>query len=212
MRILALLLAGLIWIGLTLLVRATLDFQYRRREENDYLEIRLSALRGLWKFNLSVPTVKLEWEKGPQIDMQQTTVASTGEKRKSRNRFKVRYFRRGFFYRLIPRIPKILIRLQRVKNKFYRGIHCTLVNWKIGIGYEDPSQTALATGTFWGLLGYSLARLYRQVTMDTREPRISVEPNFQKVGFSCDVHCIFNFRIGHIMFVGLDLVRAFIRR
>lgn len=209
MRILALLLAGLFWIGLTLLVRVTVDFQYYRREENDHIEVQLSALHGLWTFCLSVPTVQLEWEKGPQIEVQETSVAPTGEKRKARGRIKFRYFRRRFFYHLIPQIPRILIHLQRAKNKFYRGIHCTFFHWKIGIGYEDPSHTAWAAGTFWGMLGYSLARLYRQVTMETREPKISVEPNFQKKGFSCDLHCIFNLRIGHIMFVGLDLVRAF---
>lgn len=211
MRILALLLAGLIWIGLTLLVRATVDFTYYRREENDHIEIQLSALHGLWTFCMSVPTVKLEWEKGPQIEVQQASVAPSGEKRKGQSRIRFRYLRRGFLYRLVPQIPRILIRLQRAKNKFYRGIHCTYIHWKIIIGYEDPSLTAWAAGTFWSILGYSLARLYRQVTMETREPKLFVEPNFQKTGFSCDLHCIFKLRIGHIMFVGLDLIRAFVR-
>ena len=211
MRILALLIAGLIWIGLTLLVRATVDFKYCRSEENDHLEIKLSALHGLWTFRISIPTVQLEWEKGPQIEVQQSSVAPTGEKRKGRRRIKFRYFRRSFFYHLIPQIPRILHHLQQAKNKFYRGIHCTYVHWKIGIGYEDPCHTAWAAGTFWGMLGYSLTRLYQQVTMEVREPQIFVEPNFKKIGFSCDIHCIFNLRIGHIMFVGLDLVRAFIR-
>jgi hypothetical protein len=211
-RILALLLAVLIWIGITLLIRATVDFQYHRYEENDLLEIHLSALGGLWKFRYTIPTVQLEWEKGPQIEMQQTSAAPTGEKRKARNQIMFRYLRSGFFYRLVPQIPTMLIRLQRVKNRFYRGIHCTYMNWKIGIGYENPTHTAIAAGTFWGMLGYSIARLYRYVTVDAQEPKLCVEPNFQKVGFSCDVHCIFNLRIGHIMFVGLDLVRIFMRR
>jgi hypothetical protein len=211
LRILALLIAIFIWIALTLMIRATVDFQYCRREENDHFEIRLSALHGLWKFNLQVPTVQLEWEKGPQIQTQETSIAPTGEKRKSRNKIKFRYFNRGFFYHFIPQLPKMLIQLQRVKNKFYRGIHCTLVDWKVGIGYEDPAETAIVAGSFWGMLSYSLARLYRQVTMETKEPRIQVEPNFQKQGFRCTIHCIFNLRIGHIMFVGLDLVRIFMR-
>lgn len=211
MRILALLLAVLIGIALTLMIRATVDFQYRRREENDHLEIRFSALRGFWELKFQLPTVQLEWEKGPQIKVQQAAVAPTGEKRKVRNKVKFRYFHRRFFYHLIPQIPQILYHLQRIKSKFYRGIHCTLVDWKIGVGYEDPDQTALAAGSFWGMLGYSLARLYRQVTMDTREPKIHVEPRFQKPGFTCDIRCIFNLRIGHIMFVGLDLIWTFMR-
>jgi hypothetical protein len=193
------------------MVRATVDFKYCRREENDFVECKISALRGFWTFVMTVPTVQLEWEKGPQIEVQQNSLAATGEKRTAQSKIKFRYFRRGFFYRLFPKIPRILIHLQRAKNKFYRGIHCTDVNWKIGIGYEDPCLTAWAAGAFWGMLGYSLAKLYRQVTMEAREPMILVEPNFQRPGFYCDLHCIFNLRIGHIMFVGLDLVRVFIR-
>lgn len=194
-----------------MLIRATVDFQYRRQEENDHLEINLTALRGLWTLKLNIPTVQLEWEKGPQLEVEETTVAPTGEKRKARNRFKFRYVYLQFFYHFIPIIPNMLLQMQRIKNKFYRGIHCTLVDWKIGIGLEDPADTAIAAGGFWGMLGYSLAKLYRQVTMDDREPKILVEPNFQNQGFYCKFHCIFNLRIGHIILVGLDLVRTFIR-
>jgi hypothetical protein len=210
-QILALLIAILIWIALTLRVRATVDFQYRRHGENDDLQIQLSALHGLWKFRLSVPTVQLEWEKGPQLEVQATSKAPSGEKRTAKNRLKFRYLRRGFILKLIPQIPAMLIRLQRAKKRFYRGIHCTFVDWQIAIGYKDPADTAVAAGAFWGMLGYSLARLYNQVTMDTKEPKIYVEPNFKKIGFACDIHCIFNLRIGHIMFVGLQLYRAFRR-
>jgi hypothetical protein len=61
------------------------------------------------------------------------------------------------------------------------------------------------------MLGYSMARLHRQVTMEDEKPEIFVQPNFQKIGFSTDLHCIFKLRIGHIMFVGLDFIRAFRR-
>lgn len=211
MRILALLLASLIGLGLTLLVRATVDFHYRRQEENDHLEIKLSAVGGLWKFKFQIPSVKLEWEEGPQLEVKQQSQAGTGEKRKAKSKVRFRYFRRGFFFHLWPKIPGILFQLQRAKVKFYRGIHCTFLDWKVGIGYENAAYTAIVAGSFWSVLGYSLAKLYRQVTMDTEKPQISVVPDFNKPGFSCDIRCIFNLRIGHIMFVGLDLVRAFIR-
>lgn len=212
MQILALLAAALIWLGMIMWVKATLNFRYSRHKENDNLEIHLSALGGFWKFRLSIPTIKLEWENGPRIETEQEAEAPTGEKRKAFQELKVRYFKRSFFYQLFPNIPSLLIAFDRVKKKFYRGIHCTEYDWKIEYGHENPARTAIVTGSFWAMLGYTLGRMYNQVTMDTQEPRIMVEPHFKKPGFSCDIQSSYDLRMGHIMLVGLDLVRIIIRR
>ncbi|HVJ48378.1 DUF2953 domain-containing protein [Desulfitobacterium sp.] len=211
MRILALLLASMLGLGLILLVRATVDFHYRRQEENDHLEIKMSAVGGLWRFKLQIPTARLEWEEGPQLEVKDETLVTTGEKRVTKLNVRFRYFRRGFFSHLWPRIPGLLLQLQRAKTKFYRGIHCTFLDWKVRIGSEDAAYTAIAAGSFWSMFGFFLSQLYRQVTVDTDQPQILVVPDFNKPGFSCNIHCIFKLRIGHIMVIGLDLVRVFIR-
>ncbi|AHF07310.1 DUF2953 domain-containing protein [Desulfitobacterium metallireducens] len=211
MRILALLLASLIGLGLILLIRATVDFQYRRQAENDHLEIQMSAVGGLWKFKLQVPTARLTWEEGPQLEVLEETQAVTGEERDTKVNVRFRYFRRGFFYRLWPMIPRLLSKLNHIKVKFYRGIHCTLLDWKVKVGCKDAAYTAILAGNFWSMIGYSLAKLYRQVTMDTNHPQLSVIPNFNQPGFSCELHCVFKLRIGHIMVVGVDLIRLVMR-
>lgn len=211
MRILALLLASLIGLGLTLLVRATVDFHYRRQEENDHLEIRMSAAGGLWKLKFVIPSIRLEWEEGPHLELKKKTQVPKGKEKKRKLDVRFRYFRRGFFFHLWPRIPSLLLLLERAKTKFYRGIHCTFVDWKVRIGSEDAAYTAIAAGSFWSMLGFSLTHLYRQVTVDTEQPHILVVPDFNKRGFSCDIRCIFKLRFGHIMIVGLDLIRVFIR-
>lgn len=210
MQVLALLVAALIWLGMVFFVKARLDFHYSRIEENDHLEIHLSALGGFWKFQLTIPTIKLEWEEGVNILTQQVAKAPTGEKRKAFQELKVRYFRGSFFYELFPHIPYLLIAFDRIKRKFYRGIHCTEYEWKIDYGHENPAVTALVTGSFWAMLGYLLGRMYNQVTMETPEPRIMVEPHFKKPGFSCDIKSSFNLRLGHILLVGLDTGRLVI--
>lgn len=212
MQILALLVAVLIWLGMVMWIKASLDFHYSRHKENDNLDIRLSALGGFWKFQLSIPTIKLEWEEGLKILTQQEAQAPTGEKRKAYQELKVRYFKTGFFYELFPNIPSLLIAFNRIKKKFYKGIHCTEFNWKIEYGHENPAITALTVGSFWAMLGYSLGRMYNQVTMDTQEPKIMVQPQFKKPGFSCNIQSSFNLRLGHAFLVGLALARLIIRR
>ena len=211
MRILALLIAFIIWIIFISMIKATVDFKYTRREENDHIKINIKALGGLWKFNLEIPTIKLEWEKGPELLVSEQTSAGTGEKRKAQDKLMFRYIRRRLLYKLFPQIPSLLFGIKKAKAKFYKRIHCSYVNWKLGIGYKEPHDTAIAAGSLWAVLGFSLSRLYRQVTVDTPNPQILVEPNFKKEGFFCDLHCIFKLRIGHIIVVGLDLVRTFMR-
>ncbi|ACL21441.1 Protein of unknown function (DUF2953) [Desulfitobacterium sp. LBE] len=211
-QILALLVAMFIWLMMILWIKASLDFRYSRIEENDDLEIHLSALGGFWKFRLSIPTIKLEWEEGPKIAAEQEAQAPTGETRKAVQQLKMRYFKKSFFYELFPNIPSLLIAFTRLKKKFYRGIHCTEYDWKIEYGHENPAVTALVSGSFWAMLGYSMGRMYNQVTMDVQEPRIMVVPQFKKPGFRCDIQSSFNLRIGHILLVGAELARLIWRR
>jgi len=205
MQFLAFLLALVIWFGIIFWVKATIVFHYSRREENDHLELKLSALGGFWQFKLVVPTLKLDLEQGIGLLTQQEARAPTGEKRKAIQKLKVRYLRVGFFYALFPHLPYLLKEFNKIKRQFYRGIHCTEFDWEVEYGHTNPAVTALVSGSFWAMLGYSLGRMYNQVTMDVQEPRIMVKPDFQKPGFACVHKNSFNLRLGHVMIVGLRL-------
>lgn len=212
MQILAFIIAALLWLGLIMLIRGTVEFRYRRQEENDHLDIKLSALKGIWQFKMSIPTINLAWEKGPQLETQQEVEAPSGEERKGVQKLRFKYFRGYFFYQLFPNIPGLLREFNQVKKKFYKGIRCKEFSWEMEYGHQNPAYTALATGGFWTLLGYSLAKLYNNVTMEVSQPRIMVTPRFNDPGFRTDLYCIFKARIGHIMVVGLDLAWIIVRR
>lgn len=206
-RVLAFFLALLGFLILSFLIRAEVDFRYRRQEEKDHLEIRLRALSGLWRFEFQIPTVQLEWEKGPALDLEQVARSGTGQTH-GKTEMRLRYVHMEFFWRLWPHLRNIFLRLNRIKARLYRRIHCTALESEFAIGFKDPAQTALATGAIWAALGMSVARLYRQITMEVPKPLINVVPRFQTPGFSCHVHCIFRLRIGHIILAGIDLLRV----
>ncbi|MHB1406346.1 MAG: DUF2953 domain-containing protein [Desulfitobacteriaceae bacterium] len=211
MRLLAFLIAALLWLAVVMALRAVVDFRYRRIKEHDHIELELSILHGIWKFHVEIPTVQLEWEQGPQLELKQTVSSAIAGKREGKSELRMRYVYKRFFYRFWPRFPYFLTKLQQAKASFYQGIHCTELEWRFAIGYKDPSQTGLAAGVFWALIGYSLARFYRQIKVEVKRPLLEVVPDFQKQGFSCDIHCIFKLRIGHIIFAGLNLARTLVR-
>lgn len=209
MRILAFFLAGLIWLLISLVIKAVVDFRYIRNEKEDHLVISMKAMCGLWKFSMTLPAFQLKWDEGPELEIEQKTEPGTGSTIQGKHRVRFSFWREGFFYRLWPQIPGMLLKLEKIKHYFYRGIHCTSLNWHLEIGFPDPVKTALVTGSLWAITGSFLARLYRQVTMDTDHPHIEIIPQFQKPGFSCELHCIFNLRMGHIIIAGLKLFRTF---
>lgn len=209
MRILAFFLAGMIWLLISLTIKAVVDFRYISNEKEDHLDISMKALYGLWKFTITMPAFQLKWDEGPELEIEQKTEAGTGSVIEGKHQVRFHYWQEGFFRRLWPQIPIILFKLEKIKSNFYRGIHCTALNWHLEIGFPDPVKTALVTGSLWAITGSFLARLCRQVTMDTDHPHIKIVPQFQKPGFSCRLHCIFNLRMGHIIIAGLKLLRSF---
>jgi hypothetical protein len=208
-RILAFILAGLIWLLISLVIKAVVDFRYIRNEKEDHLDISMKALHGLWKFNITLPAFQLNWDEGPELEIEQKTESGTGSVINGKHRLRFLFWRKEFFQLLWPQIPGILQKLEKIKYNFYRGIHCTFINWHLEIGFPDPVKTALVTGSLWAIIGYFLARLHRQITMDTDHPHIQIIPQFQKPGFACEIHCIFNLRMGHIIIAGLKLLRIF---
>ena len=210
MRVLAFLLAAAILLLLSLAMKAEVDFRYRRIEEEDHIDIDFRAFHGLWHTQYQIPTLQLEWEKGPQVEVEQVVKGKGGERRATTTT-RLRYIRRGWLSRLWLRVPRLLRSLNRLKRQFYRGIHCKSIKWRIEIGYKDASQTAIAAGAFWTMLGFALSRLHQQVTVEVPCPALVVVPQFKKEGFLCDIRCIFHLRIGHIIFVGLNVLRTFRR-
>ncbi|KUO70444.1 MAG: hypothetical protein APF81_08335 [Desulfosporosinus sp. BRH_c37] len=207
MRVLAFLLAMIILLLISLALKAEVDFRYRRIEEEDHIEIDFRAFLGLWHVQYQIPTLQLEWEKGPQVEIEALAMAKGGT-RQATKEARVRYIRRGWLVRFWLKVPRLLRYINQVKQQFYRGIHCKAINWRIEIGYQDAAHTAIAAGTFWTMFGFALSRLYQQVTVEVRCPGLVVIPQFKKAGFLCDIQCIFQLRIGHIIFVGFNVLRT----
>jgi hypothetical protein len=88
-------------------------------------------------------------------------------------------------------------------------VRCTVVEWHATVGLDDAMLTALASGALWAWLGIMYAEISRWIRVEAEQPRIFVTPLFQsgikstKTHFSCDLLCIFDARLGHIIFVGV---------
>ena len=210
MRVLAFLLAVILLLLLSLAIKVEVNFRYRRSEKKDHIEIDVRAFRGLWHIQYQIPSIQLEWEKGPQIEMEQAAKTKAAEPQPKKT-LRMRYLRIEWLYRFWPRVPSLLHSINQIKRQLYRGIRCKAINWRVEIGLKDAADTAIAAGSFWTMISFALSHLYQRVTVEARRPELAVIPQFKEQGFLCDFQCIFQSRIGHIIFVGFNALRT-IRR
>jgi len=208
LKLLALSIASLILMVLSLFVTVQIEFTYRRRQQRDSLSVNLQTLKGLVKFSLEIPEINMNWEKTPALELQQKTQAASDLQIRKKHKLRPRFFNPAVILSYWPRLAIVLQRLKRVKQKFYQGIECTALKWHIEYGAKDSAATAITVGVLWACIGYSLARLHKLVTVKVSQPQIAVIPRFGNESFVCDFYCIFQMRIGHIMLAGLSLLRV----
>jgi len=94
--------------------------------------------------------------------------------------------------------PSILYLLSKIRFKDFK--------WKTKFGIGDPALTGLLVGTAWSIKNIVFLILSKYVHVNNFKPDFCVTPYFKAKGFSSDISCIFDIRIGHIMITGLNLV------
>lgn len=75
-------------------------------------------------------------------------------------------------------------------------------SWQTRLGTGDAAETGFLTGVCWAVLSAMLTWLINHVKAFTETPKVSVVPLFKTAAFGLDVHCIFEFRVGHIIIAG----------
>lgn len=79
-------------------------------------------------------------------------------------------------------------------------------NWSTTLGFEDPALAGLATGLVWAVKGAALGIIQRGYGF-AEEPRVEVHPSFFCPARETLLDCIFEIRLGHIIFTGLQKIR-----
>jgi len=79
------------------------------------------------------------------------------------------------------------------------------LEWRTLVGLPDAAHTGMVVGGLWSLKGTVLTVLYRLVSKKSTLPEVAVLPHFTGSSFGLLIHCIFTFRLGHIMVTAVKL-------
>ncbi|NLI11937.1 DUF2953 domain-containing protein [Pelotomaculum propionicicum] len=204
------------------LSKITMQLRYRRSGKDDHFALDFSLWRGIIHYKLEIPIIKkhaverektgrrfslgsllrpvlrpafkirteLEGKGGRAITEEKAKIPVPGPAKMVELFLNaVRKFKKYY--------PTVLFMLQRVKlSRFH---------WQTEIGSEEPSQTGILVGTAWGLKGFLLSLIYCLFYPGVR-PVVSIKPSYDKVCFNTSVDCIFEVRIGHIIFTGFKML------
>ncbi|MTI79357.1 MAG: DUF2953 domain-containing protein [Firmicutes bacterium] len=113
-------------------------------------------------------------------------------------------------------ITKIKNRIKKQKKLYHRNkpaiqyllnhVKCTQLKWKTNFGVGDAATTGWLTGLIWTGKTTVLTKLFSLVIPPNHQPKLEVQPKFNKNELIINFDCIFEVRIVHIMVTGIKIL------
>ncbi len=219
MKLLALLVALVIWfvVLLFLRIRVNLDYSYKNLESKLFLRFKIlfSALyiklvipREM--FSLGIENILsniIEDTVDKEIEVPKA------ETKKNRYMF-LRHFTGEIFRKYISGWSKFLWlknKLLKLKQMFYRKVEVYSINSKIEIGGRDAAETGILVGVIWAYLGKMTARICSSVSVKKNKINYYVQPRFDDEALICNLNCILSLKNSHIIFTGIKSLSIIIK-
>jgi len=251
-KILALLIACLLWLFFLSLLRINLNFSYSLNNLASDIVLEFRVLFSNFKIKLNIPKEMLSsgflnifvniWEdvnvteennedkkvqknreytdnldsteskdsklsqenvKKQEID-QQRNMQANEEKTKKRY-VKAEKTTREVFRHYVFSLSRLLSLKKKaalIRKYLYKKVNILSLDAGVEVGGRDAAETGWITGAIWTFFGQMSARLYHLVTVKENKIRYAVTPCFNDETFSCNLHCILNIKISHIIATG----------
>ncbi len=219
MKLLALLVALVIWfvVLLFLRIRVNLDYSYKNLESK--LILKLKILFSALHIRLVIPR---EMFFSGLENILRNIIEDTSDKEievpkaetKTKRYMFLRHFTGEIFRKYISGWSKFLLlknKLLKLKQMFYRKVFVYSVNSKIEIGGRDAAETGILVGVIWAYLGRITARIYSSVSVKKNKISYFVQPRFDDEVLICNFNCILSLKNSHIIFTALKFFAIIIK-
>lgn len=196
----------LLLISLFLKVKIIIDF--RHNNDDDRLNITIQSLFGLLKYKKEVPMIKVS-DDSPAIITNEKT--ETGPKGNEKDEDKKEYTVDD----LIKNIEQMkafihqIFGLTTIMKKFLKKVTINHLHWTTTIGLGDAAHTGVIVGAIWAVKGNMIGLISNFMRL-ADFPHLSVVPVFNQKKTETSFYCIFSFRIGHAIFVGIKIAKYWV--
>ncbi|SHF04208.1 DUF2953 domain-containing protein [Desulforamulus putei] len=207
-------LAGLVLLpALVFFSHIKVHLKYFRIQEDDTVSLEF-FLWGLFHHKIEVPVLILR-QKLSGFSLTTRTELETGGDDSREIMSRENQYTVESINQVIEKLREWLPWMQAIKEDIdylLRHLVIERFHWRVSIGTPDAAATGMLAGLAWGLLGSLTSLFYRKIAPNGIKPKISVEPNFKKEGFSTSIDCIFKIRIGNIMVTGIKILKKKVNR
>ena len=219
MKILAFLVAVLIWLVILLFfrMRVHLDYNYKNLESKILLKFKImfSSLHIKMTIPREMFSSGLENILSNIInDASDKEVEPPKKETKARRYMFLRHFTGEVFRKYLSSWSKFLLlknKLLVIKKTFYRKVEVHSLYTKIEIGGRDAAETGMLIGVIWAYLGRMTARIYSSVTVKKDNISYFVQPRFDDEILICNLNCILSLKNSHIIFTALKFFAIIIK-
>jgi hypothetical protein len=184
---------------LIIFTKLSIYISYYHYKDDDDLKIELRAWFGLIKYKIKIPLIKVD-DDSPSIVVENES--ETGEKKVGQ------LTADGMLYHMknYKEILRHVVQLHSIVRKFCKKVSVKQFDWHSVVGVGDAAYTGMMTGAIWAVKGSIigiLSHYFRVIDI----PRILVTPDFNQAITQTRLICIFQFRIGNAMLVGIKLLK-----
>ncbi len=183
-----------------LLQRLRIELEYVKEDETNHLILNFSTLFGLLHYKKKIE-LKVKPDKLAVGIKEKSGASAQGPTDKDNFSFK----------RIMQKIDdmKKLLQLTRslkqIVTDFLHQVTIHELQFVSDIGDEDVVKAAKNTGYFWGVIG-SLMALIQTLFKLCCVPELVVNPIFHRNTFTIRFRCIFDFKVGHLIWAGLKFI------
>ncbi|SFB17559.1 MULTISPECIES: DUF2953 domain-containing protein [unclassified Bacillus (in: firmicutes)] len=206
MKWLILALVILLFLLLVIVVtKISMKVSYQHAKDNDHLKLEFKAWMGLLRYKLDVPLIKFD-DNSPTIVVKEKVQKGQQEKTTSEDtkQFSARDLVNG-----VHDTKEMLVHvfgLHKIIRKFLKKVSVRKIEWQSVVGLGEASHTAMIAGALWAIKGSLLGLISHYFRLKDM-PNIVIHPQFQMTISQTRFSCIFEFRIGHAIVVGLKLFK-----
>ncbi|WP_138753454.1 DUF2953 domain-containing protein [Paenibacillus sinopodophylli] len=174
----------------------------RRIGHNDDAEVNIKALFGIIRYTLKVPIIQFT---GTSVQLKEE-VSKTSAGINTWKEFNEDIDPE----KVVSSIEKFKHLLQMTRNltgwvrKTLTKVRLLEWNWNTSVGTGDAMWTAMSTGLVWSVKTSIIGVLSQMVKLKT-EPKMNVQPIYQRSAFTTEWSCIAQIRFGYAILAGLQL-------
>ncbi|WP_071393832.1 DUF2953 domain-containing protein [Bacillus tuaregi] len=178
---------------------------YFHAQDDDSLKIEFKALFGLIKYKLDIPVIKID-DDSAAIVTKEKLKSGKEEKTKKEGHRKMTPDDLIKSYYDFKMLLEHVVSLHKIIRRFLKKVKIIEFEWNTLLGTGDAALTGMLTGAAWSIKGAIIGIISSYFKLQVM-PQMNVQPHFQMAVTQTSFKCMLQFRIGHAMVAGIQLLK-----